>query len=194
MGDMMDGTAVQEPDRMAQRILGVAEAVGAFIEYWGFKAVHGRVWVLLALKGAPLPQTEIARLLGVSRSLMSATITELMQQGLVRAVGSHRNAPYEAVMDFWPTISGVLRTREWMLLETARVALDAAVEEAELARSRGRPLAWDLEQMRGLLRMTEMAQSFLKLIISLRMPRTLDSLAGWVKQAAQVVLGFGSSR
>ena len=71
-------------DRMTLRILGVCDAVGAFIEGWGFRAIHGRVWALLALSRAPMPQTVIAETLGVSRSLVSLAISELMEYGLVR--------------------------------------------------------------------------------------------------------------
>ena len=65
------------------------------------------------------------------RALVSGAVAELASFGLVRQVGSGRMAPYEAVMDVWPIISGVLREREWMLLETARITLEGAITELE---------------------------------------------------------------
>ncbi len=160
----------------------VAEAVGAFIEYWGFKAIHGRIWTLLALSSRPLTQVEVAEFFDVSRSLVSQAMSELVGHGLVRPTEEHRNAPYEAVTDVWPTVSDVLREREWMLIEAARVALEGAVEEAELSRQNPRYL---VDRIRFLLRMTELAQSFLGLLISLRVPRKVDGFLPWLRETAK---------
>lgn len=175
-------------DPLTRAVLQVAQAAGNFIEYWGFKAIHGRIWTLLALHREPLPQTEVADLLGVSRSLVSTAMAELLEYGLVRAVDEHRNAPYEAVIDIWPAIADVLRSREWMLLEGARVALEAAIEEAEIAGSNPQaPLRWDLDRLRMLLSLTEMAQGFLKMVIALRLPRAPEGFGGWVGRAQSLV-------
>ena len=176
--------SAQSPDRLTQRVLQSCDSVGEFIAWWGFKAIHGRVWTLLALRGAPMSQAEISRMLSVSRALVSGAIHELMGYGLVRSVGTGRTAPYEAVMDVWPVISDVLREREWMMLESARVSLEAAVDEAELAQDTGARIAWSLERMRVLLGLTEMAQTFLKILIKLRVPRSRDALGLWLGRAS----------
>jgi len=170
--------------RMERRVLAVCDAAGNFIEYWGFKAVHGRIWTLLALRGTPMAQSDVARFLGISRSLVSGTMSDLTDRGLVRAISDERNAPYEAVIDVWPVISEVLRGREWMLVEQARVALDAAIEEAELMAASGEPVQWDVSRMKVLASMTEMAQGFLQMLIRLRVPQAIDGLGGWVSKAA----------
>jgi len=174
-------------DRLTRRVLRVGEAVGSFIEYWGFKSIHGRVWVLLALHKEPLAQTEIAQILAVSRSLISGSVADLVSHGLLRPVGDHRNAPYEAVIDFWPTIADILRGREWMLLESARVALEGAVQEAERADDQGRSLRYDVDRMRVLLAFTELGQALLRILISLRTPRGVERLAGWLRHASNIV-------
>ncbi len=171
-------------ERLNRQVVRVGDAIGAFIEYWGFKAVHGRIWTLLMLRGEPVSQSEIARVLGVSRSLVSGAVSELMEHGLVRPVGDHRNAPYEAVIDVWPTISDVLRSREWMLVEATRLALEAAIEEAEYARSVGHDVRYDIDRMRMLLAMCELAQTLLRMLMSVRMPRGTERLGGWIKKAA----------
>ncbi|MEM6729939.1 MAG: MarR family transcriptional regulator, partial [Myxococcota bacterium] len=162
-------------------------ATGAFIEYWGFKGILGRVWTLLALRAEPLSQTEIAQLLGVSRSLVSGAVAELQRRGLVKPVDDHRNAPYYAVIDVWPSIADVLRSREWMLIESARLALDAAIEEAEVRSELGDALPWDVGRMRMLLLMTETAQGFLKTLIAMRSSRPVESLTQWVGRASEII-------
>lgn len=180
---MISSAERRTDERLARQVVRVCDTVGAFIEYWGFKAIHGRVWTLLALHKGPMPQTEIATLLSVSKSLVSGAVAELSNLGLVRQTRDHRNAPYEAVFDVWPIISEVLRSREWMLVEAARVALEAAIEEAELARAMNYKVRWDLSRMQTLLAMTELAQALLRILMSLRMPRAQDRFSSWLERA-----------
>ena len=175
-----------EFDRLDQRVRRVCEVVGTFIEYWGFKSIQGKVWTLLALRRHPMAQTEIADFFEVSRSLVSSAVAQLSQYGLVKPTGTHRNAPYEAVVDVWPTVSDVLRGREWMILESARVAIDGAIEEAEV----GGAGDYDVERMRFLAGLTELAQTFLRLIIGLRVPRRLDGIGEWVRRAGHFMRSF----
>jgi DNA-binding transcriptional regulator GbsR (MarR family) len=177
-------------ERLEKRVLHVCDRAGAFIEWWGFKAIHGRVWTLLALHQGPMPQNMIAQTLGVSRALVSQAISELLDFGLVQPVSDHRNAPYEATVDVWPTISDILRTREWMLLESARVALESAINEARLQRAAGHTVTFDIEQMRMLMRMTESAQAFLKMIVGLRMPKPMENLGSLAGKAASLMKNF----
>lgn len=187
--DQVEQTAGWQPPsgRMTHRVLQVCDTVGSFIAWWGFKAIHGRVWTLLALRGAPMSQAEISRTLSVSRALVSGAIHELTDYGLVRPVDEGRTAPYEAVMDIWPVISDVLREREWMMIESARVSLEAAVEEAELAQDTGMEMPWSLDRMRLLLGLTEMAQTLLKILIKLRVPRSKDALGVWLGRASSLM-------
>ncbi len=173
------------------RVLAVCDAVGDFIHYWGFKRIQGRVWTLLALHRKPLVQVEVARRLNVSRSLVSETMAELARLGLVRPCGDHRGAPWEAVFDVWPTVSDVLRSREWILLEEARSALDAAVLEVELSEQVQQAHDYDLNRMRMLLRMTERFQAMLRILIALRVPNSLSGLGRALSRTASLVQGLG---
>ena len=177
----------QGPSRLERRIDDVCDAAGNFIAYWGFKHILGRAWAYLALRTDSLPQIEMAERLGVSRSLMSAVIADLNDRGLVRPTSRHRNAPYEAVMDVWPTVAEVLRSREWMLLEQARNALEAAIEEAELASAAGEHVPYDVGRMRLLLAMTDSAQAFLRMLIGMRLPRAVEAFGGWVTKATSLI-------
>jgi len=187
MARVSHAETAEAPDRLGARVLTACDAVGAYIEAWGFRAIHGRVWTLLALRSTPMPQAEIAETLGVSRSMVRLAVGELTHYGLVRAVGEHRNAPYEACLDVWPTITDVLRSREWMLVERARVAFEGALAEAVEARAAGRPIPYDIDRLRLLLRMAEFAQVVLRAVMTVRMPRNLDTFSHWLGRAGRVL-------
>ncbi|MBK8013331.1 MAG: MarR family transcriptional regulator [Deltaproteobacteria bacterium] len=174
-------------DRINECVREVCGAVGDFIEAWGFKSIHGRVWALMAIRSVPLSQTEIADFLGVSRSLVHLAVTELEAHGLVRPTGAHRHAPYEARLDVWPTITHVLRSREWMLMERARLAIEAALAEVDWRSSAGLETPFDVQRLRLLLSMTEFAQASLRAILSVRMPRALDDLGRWLRKSIRRV-------
>lgn len=165
-----------------RRVLAVCDRVGEFIEYWGFKGVQGRIWTLLALSAHPRSQQDVARALGVSKALVSSTMAELERLGLVAQSGPHRTAPYAATTDVWPVISDVLRGREWMLLERARLALEAAAEEMRV-RGDG---PYDRRRVEFLLGMTRVGQSLLRVLVSVRSPET-QGLARLLKDAARLL-------
>lgn len=174
-------------DRLTQRVLAVCDAVGAYIEAWGFRSIHGRVWALLAMRTTPLPQAEIAEVLGVSRSLVSLAVAELATFGLVRPTSEHRAAPIEACLDVWPTITDVIRGREWMLIERARLALEAAADEVEFRKSEGKATPYDVQRIRLLLTMAEFAQTTLRVVLSVRMPGSLEGFGKWLQRAGVFV-------
>jgi DNA-binding transcriptional regulator GbsR (MarR family) len=179
--------APEPPDRLTARVVAVCDAVGDFIESWGFRSIHGRVWTLVALSRRPLAQAEIAERLGVSRSLVSLAMTELSSFGLVRSVGPERQAPWEATLDVWPVITDVLRSREWMLMERARLALEAAYNEAEDRARAGEMTDYDHRRIRWLLMMTEFAQTTLRTVMNIRVPRSVDALTPWLQRAGRAV-------
>ena len=168
-----------ELDRLERQVLAVCDAAGALVEYWGFKSILGRTWALLALRRTPLAQARIAEVLGVSRSLVNAAITELTGYGVVRSVGEHRNAPYEAVLDVWPAVSAVLRSREWMLLERFRLALEGALDETLLDPGS----RYSIVRIRLLLTMISAIQRLLGLVIGVRRPKTVETIKEWVAGA-----------
>ncbi len=174
---------------VTHRVHEACHAIGQFVDYWGFKGLHGRVWALLAMHRHPITQARVAKELGVSRASVSAAIAELTRYNLVQAVGDRRHAPYVAVMDVWPTIADVLRQREWKLVEVARGALSAALEEVE--RAGDAATDYSSERLRVLLTMTGLAQSLLKLLVTLRAPTptTLTDLRRWGGRAAAFVQG-----
>lgn len=191
MSELNDEPVIIDPrDPLTQRILDVCDGTGDFIEWWGFRAIHGRVWTLLAIMGRPLSQTDIAVLLEVSRSLVHGAVQELEEWGLVQRVGDHRRAPIVAVTEVWPIITHVLRTREWMMIERVRVALEAASQEADVHFLRTGQEPFSRERLRELTQLTEMAQGFLKVILNLRVSDEGRGLRNFLRTATQVLSGL----
>ena len=178
-------------DHLNRRVMQVADAIGEFIAYWGFKSIHGRVWTIIALRDEPTSQAEVCQILKVSRSSVSMVIADLVDHGLLRSVDEHRNAPYVAIFDFWPTVADVLRDREWMLLERARLALGGAIEAAERESRRGNSHEFAVERMRQLLRLTEIGQSLLKVLISVRNFEATEKIGTWAREAGRLVRRLG---
>jgi len=171
---------------MHRSVYETCEATGGFIEYWGFKSIHGKIWTYMALRKGPVSQKEIVEFFGVSRSLVSGAVAELVEYDLVRSRGDHRNAPYEANLEIWSVVSGILRTREWMLVERARVAIEGAIGEMEFRARRGEDLPFSLERLKFLLSMTEVAQTFLKIVMGIRMPKSIEHLGRWMRSVQKI--------
>ena len=110
--------------------------VGQFMVYWGFKHVHGRIWLHLYLSKQPLDTAELMSRLNVSKALMSNSLRELMDYVVIRPVqtGRHGTVFYEANPDLQQVISGVLRARESVMMDMAKLASQrlAAVDQREL--------------------------------------------------------------
>ena len=92
----------------------MSELVGAFIQYWGFKKIHGRIWTHLYVSAEPLDTAELMKRLKVSKALMSFSIRDLLQYDVIQEVskGRHGTVFYKANPDIAGVILNVLRGRE----------------------------------------------------------------------------------
>lgn len=105
----------------------VTQDVGEFIQYWGFKKIHGRIWALLFLSKEPLDATRILSLLRVSKTLVSFAVKELLDYQVIREAG--RGPRGTVLLEPNPDISGVIlavllmRERK-MLSQTMKSAKD----------------------------------------------------------------------
>ena len=78
-----------------------------------------------------------------------------------------------------------------MLLEAARGALEAAIEEADFHPGDRR---YDVERMRLLLQMTELAQTLLRLLIALRVPNPFEGFVDWTRKVRNFLRLSGAAR
>jgi len=101
------------------QIITLAHGIGDFIQYWGFRRIHGQVWTLIYLSKEPIHATEIVARLGVSKALISLAINELVGYGLIIQTSEpdRKIKTYAANPKIFAIIRDVLRTRELDLLK-----------------------------------------------------------------------------
>ncbi|MBC98360.1 MAG: hypothetical protein CME63_11455 [Halobacteriovoraceae bacterium] len=100
-------------DQLKQEVDELSDKIGEFIRYWGFKKVHGQVWCYLYLSQCPLDAGQLIERLDVSKALMSKTISELLEYGVIIAIDDCRKKRrYTSNPNILHVITGVLRHRE----------------------------------------------------------------------------------
>src|SRR3981189_1107722 len=103
------GPREQERDLLHE----AADAVGALMEFWGFKRVMGRIWALFYLRGDELSASELCDQLSISSGAASMALAELEHWAVVRRIrrAGDRREYFEAETDVWKMISRALRGR-----------------------------------------------------------------------------------
>jgi DNA-binding transcriptional regulator GbsR (MarR family) len=107
----------------------VAEALGEIIGFWNFKPSMGRVWSVLYLSAQPLDAEQIEARTGLSAGMVSTTIQELLQWGVIRrhpAPGERRRL-FVAETDIWMLVTRVFRERELRLVGHVIAQLEEAL-------------------------------------------------------------------
>lgn len=95
----------------------LAESVGEFIKYWGFKEIHGRIWLYIYLSKNPITAKDLTEKLGVTKGLVSITLSELLAYQVIEKVnlGNAKSPGYQSSTDLVQVIYNVLRNRELKL-------------------------------------------------------------------------------
>lgn len=128
---------------LARSELAAADAVGALMEFWGFRRQLGRVWTVLFLSDRPLAAPELCDRLHISTGLLSMSLGELRRWGVVRPVDvpGDRKEHFEAETHVWRLVRRVLAERERRAVEAALAAVEAALADlrAAIAESAGDP-------------------------------------------------------
>ncbi len=111
-------TSQYSSQRPCPELEDVVNRMGEFIEYWGFKNVHGRIWAHLFLAGQPLDSHCLTARAGISKALLSMSLNELLEYDVVQTVGKSKSGAvrYDTNQDLATVIAGVLRKRERRIL------------------------------------------------------------------------------
>jgi len=117
--------------------LAVADAVGSLMELWGFRRQLGRIWSVLFLSEKPLAAPELCERLQISTGLLSMSLAELRQWGVVKSVQvrGDRKEHFEAETDIWKLVRRVLAERETKAVERALAIIDGALSDVRGALS-----------------------------------------------------------
>jgi DNA-binding transcriptional regulator GbsR (MarR family) len=102
----------------------LAEQIGEFIHYWGFKRVHGRIWTHLYLAKKPLDAADLVRQMKISKALVSISLRELLEYEVIEEVGKSPKGThlYRTNPDILKVILSVLRQREKRIIARIQAA------------------------------------------------------------------------
>lgn len=122
----MSGTPQKKKTSPYPELDELAERVGEFIQYWGFKRIHGKIWAHLFLSEVPLDATTLVKRLRVSKALVSFSIHDLLEYNVIREVarGRGRTVLFEANPDLTGIILNVLRLRERKMMTQVMAAAE----------------------------------------------------------------------
>lgn len=156
---MMDEACIDKVNRLA-------DEVGQFIQYWGFKCIHGKIWTHIYLAPHPLDAAELMARLKISKSLVSITLADLLQYNVILPHGksSRDTCVYIANPNVKEVILEVLRQREMKMMSRLDHEFNQAIEFCAQTQS---PLA-DLDKMKSLGHMIAIASTTLAAMVELK--------------------------
>ena len=96
----------------------LADLVGDFIEYWGFKKIHGKIWLHLYLSQEAMDAKSLISKLDVSKALISISLKDLLDYQVIYESGTSPEGTrlYKANPDLNTVIAHVLRQREKIMM------------------------------------------------------------------------------
>jgi DNA-binding transcriptional regulator GbsR (MarR family) len=138
--------------------------VGNFIQYWGFKKIHGRIWAHLYTSDTPLDSQTLMNRLNVSKALMSLAIRDLLKHEVIQndSVGKYGVTFYHANPDVIYVITNVLRKREAVMISSFCSCLSRITSKNNQELNKA---GLNLTKLQNLKNMGESAQGLLNLFI-----------------------------
>lgn len=113
----------------------IANQIGKFIEYWGFKKVHGQIWTLLFLNKSGLNANALIHHLGISKALVSMSLKDLIEYDVIFESGKGERGTllYKSNPNITEVILNVLRKRERLMLSQLSAAsnLTLSLQDSE---------------------------------------------------------------
>ncbi len=141
----------------------VVEGIGDFIQYWGFKKIHGLIWSHIFLSQEPIDATTLVKRLKVSKALVSLAIKDLLQYQVIQLAGKglKRTVYFESNPEVIKVIAQVLRSREQVMLKKLRSRIND-FQQTQIEFQKG----VDAQKMDALCEMVNTADDFLEILIS----------------------------
>lgn len=147
--------------------------IGSLIEFWGFKALMGRLWAFLYLSPDPLSQAELAERLSVSSGSISMALADLQKWGVVKRTWrpGDRREFYEPETSIWKMVSRVFRERELVYIREAISAFEGSKKQLQDLRSGASPetkkrLKFIEGRLTTLLALSRVSEGLLNLLLN----------------------------
>jgi DNA-binding transcriptional regulator GbsR (MarR family) len=110
--------------KSSQEIDELGNLIGEFIQYWGFKKIHGRIWFTIFTSPRPLDAQDLMVRLRISKALASISLKDLLIHEVL--IESNTSAAgtrtYVANPDIRGVIQKVLKQRERVMLQKIKNA------------------------------------------------------------------------
>ena len=150
---------------MNTQVQDLADGIGEFIEYWGFKKIHGKIWALVFLSEAPVDANYLMKNLGVSKSLVSMSIKDLLHYNVIQEAPDKKSTvKYVSNKDLATVITDVLMAREAKMLLKIKASCELV---KRLEPGTVSPYV-DRKKLKSLERMISAADKALKALITLK--------------------------
>ncbi len=151
------------PQRNTPEIKELTKLVGLFIQYWGFKKIHGQIWAYIYLSKEPIDSTTLVKRLGVSKALVSLAIKDLLDYKVIRVSGPglRRKILLESNPDQISVIVEVLKNRERLMLNRIKEACDKVKSNS----NNGKDIDLNMDRLEEMTEMVSTAQDFLEHLI-----------------------------
>lgn len=146
-------------------VLEVANQIGGFIEYWGFKKIHGKIWTLIFLADRPVNAGYLIAELEVSKSLVSMSLKDLIEYKVVfESMSNQSTVHYEVNPKILEVILDVLVGREAKMLQSIKGSCEllTCLDEEKI-----HPLA-SPRKAQALFQMVSSADRLFKALITLK--------------------------
>jgi len=162
-----------EADPLEGPLLAVADAIGALMEFWGFKRAFGRVWAVLYLSPQPLTAQELGDRLIMSSGAVSMTTSELLKWGVVKKVwkpGDRRDY-FEPETSIWKMVTRVFRERELLQVRSSIETFEGTLKALAGAMKAARPdekkrLKFASERLELLLGLARVGESLIQALVA----------------------------
>jgi DNA-binding transcriptional regulator GbsR (MarR family) len=170
------------------------EAIGQVMELWGFKRIHGMIWMYVFMQPEPVSAQDIRSALGISSGLVSMTVAELQHWDVIHrhSVRGDRKDYYVAEFNIWRPILKVLREREYYQINTALEVLRDVRESIDPQRD---PIyAHAARQLDLLIQAGELGRSLVGQFLDVGQYLLLGmSRSAWSQEANHVVAAMKSA-
>jgi DNA-binding transcriptional regulator GbsR (MarR family) len=168
---------------MENKLEDVIDNIGSFIEYWGFRKIHGRIWAMIYISNTPLSTPEIVEKLAVSKALVSGAVNELLKHGLIEKVGQVKfgGITYRVTSSPAEVVRDVVRNRELVLFNKIESDLK---ELSQLSLKECSDLGVDKESLQNIKVLTGYHKKIAQSLCGKKI-KTMEEWIGFIKKISR---------